>query len=292
MDGNRRFASDHGLLIQAGHERGKDKLEELLNWCLEVQVKILTVYALSTENFRRPESELKDLMVLFARSFREIATDERVHRHHIRVRAIGNRDVLPQEVRDAIDLAESATREYTADYYNVAIAYGGREEIVEAIRKIAREVEAGRAATGPDRLGRCLRSPLHREPPRPGPRLPDERRGADLQLPPLAVRLRRALLRRRDVARAQQGRFPQSDPGVPAPAATVRDLGARVPAGRPQVDPVRVVSGNDGGALLGGRPRWTSTRPATIRTIPPISYELTVSPKIAKPTSTPASGPT
>jgi tritrans,polycis-undecaprenyl-diphosphate synthase [geranylgeranyl-diphosphate specific] len=144
MDGNRRFASDHGLLIQAGHERGKDKLEELLNWCLEVQVKILTVYALSTENFRRPEAELRDLMALFARSFREIATDERVHRHHIRVRAIGNREVLPQEVRDAIDLAESATREYTAYHYNVAIAYGGREEIVEAIRKIAREVEAGR----------------------------------------------------------------------------------------------------------------------------------------------------
>ncbi len=144
MDGNRRFASDHGLLIQQGHERGKDKLEELLNWCLEAQVKILTVYALSTENFRRPEPELRDLMLLFARSFREIATDERVHRHHIRVRAIGNRDVLPPEVREAIDLAESATRSYTDYYYNVAIAYGGREEIIEAIRKIAREVQAGR----------------------------------------------------------------------------------------------------------------------------------------------------
>jgi tritrans,polycis-undecaprenyl-diphosphate synthase [geranylgeranyl-diphosphate specific] len=150
MDGNRRFASDHGLLIQAGHEKGKDKLEELLNWCLEVQVKILTVYALSTENFRRPESELSDLMALFARSFREIANDERVHRHHIRVRAIGNRDVLPKEVRDAIDFAETATKDYTEYYYNVAIAYGGREEIVEAIRTIAREVQAGRLA--PDQI--------------------------------------------------------------------------------------------------------------------------------------------
>ena len=145
MDGNRRFASDHGLLIQEGHARGKDKLEDLLNWCLEVQVKILTVYALSTENFRRPESELRDLMALFARSFREIASDERVHKHDIRVRAIGNRAVLPQEVRDAIELAESATKDYTSYFYNVAIAYGGREEIVEAIRTIAREVEAGRS---------------------------------------------------------------------------------------------------------------------------------------------------
>ena len=143
MDGNRRFASDHGLLIQQGHQKGRDKLEELLNWCLEVQVRILTVYALSTENFHRPEEELRDLMALFERSFREIATDERVHKHHIRVRAIGNRDVLPAGVRAAIDLAESATKDYTDYYYNVAIAYGGREEIVEAIRRIAREVQAG-----------------------------------------------------------------------------------------------------------------------------------------------------
>lgn len=144
MDGNRRFASDHGLLVREGHQQGKDKLEELLNWCLEAGVKILTVYALSTENLRRSESELSDLMALFARSFREIATDERVHKNRIRVRAIGNRSALPQEVRDAIEIAENATRSYEAYHYNVAIAYGGREEIVEAIRQLAQEVQAGR----------------------------------------------------------------------------------------------------------------------------------------------------
>lgn len=143
MDGNRRFAADHGLLIEVGHVRGKDKLEELLNWCLESKIRILTVYALSTENFRRSAHELTALMDLFARSFHEIANDPRVHSHRIRVRAIGQIDLLPAPVRDAITEAEKATEGYTDYLYNVAIAYGGREEIVDAIRTIAEEVAAG-----------------------------------------------------------------------------------------------------------------------------------------------------
>ena len=144
MDGNRRFAGDHGMLIEEGHERGKDKLEELLNWCLEAGIRTLTVFALSTENFRRSEPELRALMDLFRRSFEEVATDERVHKNRIRVRALGDVSVLPPEVQAAIRKAEDATKEYRDYSYNVAIAYGGREEIVEAIRSLARDVRAGR----------------------------------------------------------------------------------------------------------------------------------------------------
>ena len=146
MDGNRRFAGDHGMLIEEGHERGKDKLEDLLNWCLEAGIRTLTVFALSTENFRRDETELRALMDLFRRSFEDVATDERVHKNHIRVRALGNIDLLPAEVRAAIHKAEEATKDYRDYSYNVAIAYGGREEIVEAIRKLAHEVQEGRLA--------------------------------------------------------------------------------------------------------------------------------------------------
>ena len=146
MDGNRRFAAGHGLLIEEGHLRGKDKLEELLNWCLEVGIHILTVYALSTENRNRPKEELDALMDLFARSFRDIATDERVHRHHIRVRAIGDVKSLRADVQEAIRVAEEATRSYSDYFYNVAIAYGGREEILQAIRRIAEEVREGKIA--------------------------------------------------------------------------------------------------------------------------------------------------
>jgi tritrans,polycis-undecaprenyl-diphosphate synthase [geranylgeranyl-diphosphate specific] len=143
MDGNRRFARDHGLLAEEGHLKGKDKLEELLNWCLEVNIRILTVYALSTENLRRAPEEVSQLMDLFAEAFTDISRDARVHKHHIHVAAIGDRSVLRPDVVAAIELAERSTKDYSDYFYNVAIAYGGREEIVHAIRRLAGQVAAG-----------------------------------------------------------------------------------------------------------------------------------------------------
>jgi len=143
MDGNRRFAGAHGIGVNDGHAAGRDTLEELLDWCLDLQIKILTVYALSTENLSRSSEELEGLMDLFDRALRDIATDARVHRHQIRVRVIGNRAALPARVQEAIEIAERATRDYSAYQYNVALAYGGRDEIVEAIRTLAREVRDG-----------------------------------------------------------------------------------------------------------------------------------------------------
>jgi tritrans,polycis-undecaprenyl-diphosphate synthase [geranylgeranyl-diphosphate specific] len=132
--------------VKDGHAAGRDTLEELLNWCLELEIRILTVYALSTENFSRSSEEIDGLMDLFDHALRDIATDERVHRHQIRVRVIGNRHALPPRVQEAIDIAESATRHYSAYQYNVALAYGGRDEIVHAIRDLAVEVRDGRLA--------------------------------------------------------------------------------------------------------------------------------------------------
>lgn len=144
MDGNRRFARANSLEIAAGHLEGKRKLEELLTWCLEVGLRVLTVYAFSTENLRRPTEEVQELMRLFTEAFREIAVDERVHRHRIRVRAIGNTTLLPPELVAAIHTAEEATAAYDDYRYTVAIGYGGREEIVHAIQELAQEVKDGR----------------------------------------------------------------------------------------------------------------------------------------------------
>ena len=144
MDGNRRFALSAGIGVKIGHEKGRDTLEELLDWCLELDIRVLTVYALSTENLSRPKEELDGLMDLFDRALRQIAVDERVHRHQIRVRVIGNRALLPARVQEAIHIAESATEGYSRYRYNVALGYGGRDEIVEAIRALAREVRDGR----------------------------------------------------------------------------------------------------------------------------------------------------
>jgi tritrans,polycis-undecaprenyl-diphosphate synthase [geranylgeranyl-diphosphate specific] len=144
MDGNRRFARSRGLGVKDGHARGRDTLESLLTWCLDLEIRILTVYALSTENLSRGADELEGLMDLFDRALRDIATDERVHHHRIRVRVLGDRALLPPRVQEAIGIAEAATANYQEYRYNVALGYGGRDEIVQAIRQLAREVRDGR----------------------------------------------------------------------------------------------------------------------------------------------------
>jgi tritrans,polycis-undecaprenyl-diphosphate synthase [geranylgeranyl-diphosphate specific] len=143
MDGNRRFAKEQGIMTEEGHLKGKEKLEELMNWCLEVGVKILTVYALSTENLSRPKDEVEKLMDLFVQSFRAVGDDPRVHKYGIRVKAIGDREKLRPDVQEAIQYAEEKTKSYTNYTYNIAVAYGGREEILQAMRAIARDVAKG-----------------------------------------------------------------------------------------------------------------------------------------------------
>src|SRR5207245_4467911 len=107
MDGNRRFAREIGLgNVLDGHTKGRDKLEEVLQWCLDIGVRILTVYAFSTENLTRPTEEIRELMRLFAENFRKVGDDERVHRHKIKVQVFGDRDLLPADVKEAIAYAE------------------------------------------------------------------------------------------------------------------------------------------------------------------------------------------
>jgi tritrans,polycis-undecaprenyl-diphosphate synthase [geranylgeranyl-diphosphate specific] len=144
MDGNRRYADARGMPVKEGHAAGRDTLERLLDWCLELGIRVLTVYAFSTENLSRSSEEVEGLMDLFDKALRDIAVDERVHKNQIRVQVIGNRTMLPARIREAIDIAEQATARYSAYRYNVALAYGGRDEILQAIRALAREVRDGR----------------------------------------------------------------------------------------------------------------------------------------------------
>jgi len=144
MDGNRRFAAQLGLDPMTGHAAGRDKLEELINWCLELDIRVLTVFAFSTENLRRQPKEVEQLMRLFAENFRKAGDDERAHRHKIRIRAIGQLSLLPTEVQESIRYAEERTKGYGEYFFNIAVAYGGREEILEAIRQIARESVNGK----------------------------------------------------------------------------------------------------------------------------------------------------
>lgn len=144
MDGNRRFAKEMGEPAIKGHDYGRDTLERVLDWCLELGVKHLTVYAFSTENFSRNPVEVKRLMELFEENFLKMSTDERVHKNRINIRAIGQIHRLPRRVQEAIRVAQDRTAEYDSYYYTIAVAYGGRQEIIDAVRKIAEEVQAGR----------------------------------------------------------------------------------------------------------------------------------------------------
>lgn len=144
MDGNRRFAQQLGLEERDGHVLGKDKLEDMLNWCTEVGIKILTVYAFSTENISRDSEEIEHLMDLFKENFKKAADDERVHKNEIKIQAIGAVEKLPKDVKEAIQYAENKTKDYDNYYFNIAVAYGGREEIIQAIQRIAEDVKDGK----------------------------------------------------------------------------------------------------------------------------------------------------
>ena len=143
MDGNRRYAKELGLETKEGHIAGKDKIRDVLNWCLKLGVRNLTVYAFSTENFNREESEVNFLMELIETAMREMADDPEVEKNHVRIQTLGDRDLLPEPLIDAIRYAEEKTKDYSDYTFSMAIAYGGRQEIVSAFRDIAQKVKDG-----------------------------------------------------------------------------------------------------------------------------------------------------
>ena len=143
MDGNRRYAENLGILPHEGHKEGKHTLENLSDWCRNLGIKYLTVYAFSLENFSRGKNELEPLMDLFEESFMSAGDDSRVHENKVRIRAIGHREMLPDKVVKAIEYAEFKTKDYTNFNYNLAVAYGGRQELVRSMEKIAMKVKQG-----------------------------------------------------------------------------------------------------------------------------------------------------
>jgi len=143
MDGNRRFAKDVGLKPEAGHIFGRDKIEETLDWCMELGIKNLTLYAFSTENFNRKPEEVEELMNLCRRELQRASEDKRIHKNRIKINVIGHLESLPQDIQKAAKDLMEKTKDYNNYSLNIALAYGGREEILQAIRKIAEDVEKG-----------------------------------------------------------------------------------------------------------------------------------------------------
>ncbi len=144
MDGNRRFAWSQDMEKEVGHKHGKEKLKEVMDWVLELGIPYLTVYALSTENVTgRASDELSALYALYIAGFDEIRADPKIHQRGVKVQAVGRIELLPDEVQAAIKRAESDTADYDNFLFTVCLAYGGREEIVDAVREVADEHAKG-----------------------------------------------------------------------------------------------------------------------------------------------------
>ena len=145
MDGNRRFSKLQGNIdVVKGHEIGVDTLEKVLDWSIELGIEIITAYAFSTENFNRPEHEVEGLMNLFVVNFKRLVTHEKIHRNEVRVKVVGRTELLPDNVKEAINETEESTKHYKKRLFNTAIGYDGRLEIIDSFKKIIKDVQDGK----------------------------------------------------------------------------------------------------------------------------------------------------
>jgi tritrans,polycis-undecaprenyl-diphosphate synthase [geranylgeranyl-diphosphate specific] len=141
MDGNRRFARELGLSLDRGHEYGKNKIKELLEWCFELNIKNLTLYAFSTENFERGKNEVTTIMNLCKEELKKALKDSKIHKNRIKINVIGNLDSLPSNIKKSALFIMEKTKNYDKYFLNIALAYGGREEITHAIKNIVNDVK-------------------------------------------------------------------------------------------------------------------------------------------------------
>jgi len=143
LDGNRRWAREKKLPPWAGHEKGAEKAKEVVKWCYEAGVKILTLYVFSTENFKRSREEVEAIMNLAKRYAEMYINDREIHEKKVKIKVLGRKDLLDKELREKLEEIEKATENYNERYLNIALAYGGRAEIADAVKEICRRVKNG-----------------------------------------------------------------------------------------------------------------------------------------------------
>ena len=126
-----------------GHFHGADAVEKLLDWCEELNIKIITLYVLSAENLARDDAELHYLFDLIKARLEKLYNDPRIHKNRMRVKAIGRVELLPESLKEVLNRLDETTKNYDNHFLNIAIAYGGQNELVDAIKKIATKIKEG-----------------------------------------------------------------------------------------------------------------------------------------------------
>ena len=160
MDGNGRWAAARGLPRVEGHRRGVEALRKTVRAASDLGIRVLTIFSFSSENWSRPQSEIRDLLSLLRRFIRNDLAD--LHKSNVRVRVIGEREDLVPDIRGLLEEAESLTRHNDGLTLVVAFNYGARQEIARAARRLAIEVAEGRLTADeitPERLGLYLDEP-------------------------------------------------------------------------------------------------------------------------------------
>jgi len=141
MDGNGRWAKKQGMPRAFGHRAGVESLRDVIRVCCELKIPVLTLYAFSTENWKRPQEEVNTLMDLLVEYMNKEIHE--LHKNGVRINPIGRLKELPRPALDALVEAARLTRENDGLILNLALNYGGRMEIVDAIRAIAADMEKG-----------------------------------------------------------------------------------------------------------------------------------------------------
>lgn len=167
LDGNRRYGrSNHLTEFDEIYASGADKLDELLAWCLDLGIPAVTLWVFSTENFDRNPEEVSGVMRAVETKLHDLCGDENIHRAQVHVRTVGRLELLPRSTRAAVQAAEAATCDYHGLELTLAAAYGGREEIVDAVKSYLdaparRDRPAFEAAAGltPEALAEHLYAP-------------------------------------------------------------------------------------------------------------------------------------
>ncbi|NWJ56195.1 di-trans,poly-cis-decaprenylcistransferase [Marine Group I thaumarchaeote] len=143
LDGNRRWAKMHLSIPKTGHWKGADAVENLLDWCEELDIRIVTLYALSAENLNRKDEELEQIYELIRMRLEKLYNDPRIHRCKMRVKGIGRIELLPDSIKDVLKRLDDVTKNYDNHFLNIALAYGGQYELVDAVKKIGKKIKDG-----------------------------------------------------------------------------------------------------------------------------------------------------
>ena len=130
-------------MTKVGHWKGADAVENLLDWCEQLDIKIITLYALSAENLDRNDEELDHLYELIRLRLEKLYKDPRIHRNKMRVKGIGRIELLPESIKDVLQRLDDATKGYDGHFLNIALAYGGQFELVDAVKKIGEKIKEG-----------------------------------------------------------------------------------------------------------------------------------------------------